>query len=168
MARRKISNISIDGATIGFRNFSGKEGKFNTEGNRNFSVFLTSELAHELLQDGWNVRWLTPKNEDEEPQGILQVKVGYGNYPPKIVLVGKGNALTAVSEETVHILDWAEIAHVDLIIRPYEYDVNGKQGIKAYLKTMYVVIAPDIFADRYTATPDSAQACIMQEDGSCI
>lgn len=151
-----ISNISIENAQIGFRNFSGKEGKYNAEGNRNFGVFLETELAHQLEADGWNVRWLNPRDPEDDPQGFLQVKVGFGNYPPKIVLISNGRK-SELNEENVHLLDWAEIDSVDLIIRPYAYNVNGKEGIKAYLKTMYTVLATDHFAEKYEFTPDTAQ-----------
>lgn len=153
-------NISIGNARIGFRNFSGKEGKFNPEGNRNFCVFLEYDLAKTLERDGWNVRWLKPRDEGEREQGYLQVKVSYENIPPKIIVISsKGKTL--LDAESVGILDWAEIANVDLIIRPYNWVIqqgtkNEKSGVKAYIKSMYVTIVEDEFEKKYFDTPDSA------------
>lgn len=150
-------NIIIENARIGFRNFSGKEGKFNPPGRRNFCLFLESDLAHKLQNDGWNVRYLQPRDPDDEPQAYIQVAVNFDNIPPKIVLVTK-NSKTTLNEEEVNILDWAEIKNVDITVRPYNWEVNGKHGVKAYVKTMYVTIVEDDFANKYNDVPDSAYA----------
>jgi hypothetical protein len=170
-------NIAIEDAQIGFRNFSGKAGQYNAEGNRNFCVFLEADLGHKLEEDGWNVRWLQPKDESEDMKPYLQVAVSYANKPPKMLLISsKGQNL--LNEDTVNILDWAEIKSVDLIITPYNWTIqkgtkNEKSGVKAYIKSMYVTIAEDEFEQKYYNAPDSAtdsiggcgncEAC----DGSC-
>lgn len=157
------NNIVIENAQIGFRNFSGNAGKFNPAGRRNFCVFLEQELGKVLENDGWNVRWLQPKDEAEDPRPYLQVSVSYDNIPPKIVLVTK-KGKTILDDTSVNILDWAEISSVDIIIRPYNWEVSGKGGVKAYVKSMYVTIVEDEFESKYYDVPDSAVNTIKNQD----
>lgn len=159
------NNIVIENAKIGFRNFSGNAGKFNPAGRKNFCVFLDQELGKVLEQDGWNIRWLQPKDEGDDPKPYLQVAVNFDNVPPKIVLVTK-KAKTVLDETSVNILDWAEIESVDLIIRPYNWEVSGKSGVKAYVKSMYVTIVEDEFESKYYDTPDSAINTMKDSDGN--
>lgn len=148
------STITIENARIGFRNFTGKESQFNRAGSRNFCIFLEPELATTLENDGWNVKFLEPRDPDEDKQAYLPVEVKYLNYPPKITIItGAGSQI--LDEDTVNILDWAEIEHVDLIVRPYNWELNGKFGVKAYLKTMYVTIIEDELAKKYRNVPVS-------------
>lgn len=145
--------FSIENAKIVFRNFSGKEGKFNPAGRRNFSVLLAPDFAQQLLAQGWNVKFLNPREDDDIPQAHLSVRVAYNAYPPKIILI-TSRGKTVLNEEDVNILDWAEIANVDLIIRPYTWEVQGKQGISAYLKAAYITIVEDEFERKYADCPD--------------
>ena len=161
MARKKEatplevnSNITVENARIGFRNFTGKEGQFNRPGSRNFCIFLEPELATTLETDGWNVKFLKPRDPDEDAQAYLPVEVKYLAYPPKIMLITEGGR-QYLDEDTVNILDWAEIETVDLIIRPYNWELNGKTGVKAYLKTMYATIVEDELAAKYQDVPVS-------------
>jgi hypothetical protein len=153
------NNIVIEDARIGFRNFSGKEGRFNPAGRRNFCVFLDFSLGRLLEADGWNVRWLEPKDLGDEKQPYLQVTVSYDNIPPKIVLI-TNRGKTLLDAESINILDFAEIDNIDLIIRPYNWDVNGKTGVKAYVSKMYITIAEDEFEKKYYDVPDSASDAI--------
>ena len=148
-------NITIDNARLIFRNFAGKEDQFNQEGNRNFSVLLDEKTAEVLTDDGWVVKWLRPREEGDAPQAYLTVAVKYHGRsgtkvrPPKIVLISsKGR--NALHEQEVELLDWADIEKVDLIVRPHDWNVNGKSGVKAYLKTMFVTIREDELEMRYS------------------
>lgn len=119
-------NLMIENARIIFRNFSGKEGKFNREGDRSFCVILNDpEVCESAINGGYNVRTLKPREEGDEPARYISVNVKYGAIPPKIYLITRGTK-TLLDESSVSSLDYADIAHADLIIRPYNWSVNGR------------------------------------------
>lgn len=148
--------VLIEGARIIFRNFTGVEGQYNREGDRNFAVLLDEEIAQAMAEDGWNIKYLRPREGDEgaEPQAYVQVSVSYENRPPRIMMItSKGR--TELPEDLVSILDDADIENVDLIIRPYNWSVGGRGGVKAYLKKMYVTIREDELDMKYSEIPDA-------------
>lgn len=148
-----ITAVGIESARIIFRNFAGKETQFNAEGNRNFCVIIDPDIVDTLRADGWNIKTLMPKDPNDAPAYYLQVAVSYKNIPPKIFLISKGKK-QLLNELNINILDWAEIANADVIIRPYIWKVGGRTGVKAYVKTMYITIAEDEFASKYQDVPE--------------
>lgn len=147
------NNLILKGATIISRNFEGRaEPPYTPAGKRQFTVRLPYELAENLLNDGWNVKIKQP-DPDEEPVGYLNVAVSYGGKtPPKIIQITQRNGrdfATPMNENTIKLIDSAEIENVNLEIRPYNWEMNGKTGTKAYLKTMYFTLIEDVFAAEY-------------------
>jgi len=141
-------NVTMEGVRIIFRNFSGKEGQYNREGDRNFAVLLDPKTADRMSQDGWNVKVLQPREEGDEPQPYLTVAVNFKGRPPRVVMI-TSRGRTNLDEDSVGALDWAEILNVDLIVRPYEWAVSGKTGVKAYLQSIYVTIQEDPLELKY-------------------
>jgi hypothetical protein len=150
--------VLIEDARMVFRNFSGREGQYNREGDRNFCVLLDHDVAAQMAKDGWNIKALKAKEEGDEEQPYLQVSVNFKGRPPQVVQI-TSRGRTTLNEDQVEILDWVDIAHVDMIFRPYEWNVNGKTGIKAYLKSLYVTIEEDALDQKY-ANVDDAHAPI--------
>lgn len=145
------NTVVMEGVRIIFRNFSGKEGQYNREGDRNFAVLLDDAVANAMAEDNWNVKWLKPREGDEEetPQAYLPVSVNFKGRPPRIVLITT-RGRTNLDEGSVEMLDWADIINIDLIVRPYEWTVNDKSGIKAYLQSIYVTIEEDQLEMKYS------------------
>ena len=144
----------MENARLIFRNFEGREEKYNRKGDRNFGLIIEDpEVAQQLAEDGWNIKELTPKNNDDyddTPEVIywLPVTVRFDNVPPKVMLVTRRKK-TKLNEENINTVDYANIAKVDLTVTPYDWEVNGKSGTKAYLQTAYITINEDEFADKY-------------------
>ena len=166
---RTYEPVTIRNARIFKSNFSGKEiPPYNPEGRRNFCVFIDDiKVAEDMEKDGWNIRWLKPRNEEDERKAFLSIAVNFNNRPPKIVLItSKGE--TRIGEDEVGMLDWAEKEQVDITINPRYWDDTGRQRVKAYLRTMKVKIYEDELEleidDMYSNAPAGAMDAVT-EDG---
>ena len=141
------SILQIDDAKIIYRNFAGVGSKFNREGDRNFAVLIEDEaLAEQLTNDGWNVKIKLPRDEDDSPFMYLPVKVKFNERGPSAYLK-IGRNMTRLDEESIACLDKINILSVDLDIRPFDWEVNGKVGRTAYLQAIRVTQDVDRFAE---------------------
>lgn len=137
--------LQVDDARIIFRNFRGEGSKFNREGDRNFALLIDDQgVADALIKEGWNVRIKPPREEGDSPFMYLPVKVKFSEYGPRVYL-RSGNATNRLDEESIDCLDNIDILGVDLDIRPYDWEVQGKTGRTAYLQSICVTQEVDRF-----------------------
>ena len=140
--------LQIDDARIIYRNFAGEATKFNRKGNRNFAVVIPDqETADALIEQGWNVK-VKRRGEDEDPFMFLPVKVKFNDRGP-VVYLRTGTRRNRLDEESICCIDDIDIESVDLDIRPYDWDVNGKQGRTAYLQGAEIYQRLDRFTARF-------------------
>ena len=134
----RINNIVVENAHITFRHFSGKEDDMHREGERDFTIIIYDpEQAASLMADGWNLK---EKESSREPGSVywtLKVAVRFDNVPPMVRLFS-GKSRVKLDEGSIGILDQIEFETVDVVITPYHWVMGNKDGIKAYLKSMYV------------------------------
>ena len=147
----KNGMVLVDDARIIYKNFAGKGDKFNREGDRKFSLLITSqEVADAFIDQGYNVKIKAPRDEDDTPFMYLEVKVKFNNRGP-VAYLKSGANVRMLDEDTIEILDNIAIDSVDMDIRPYDWEANGKTGRAAYLQSIHVTQKIfDRFADRYS------------------
>ncbi len=164
MEKRKnliLENVEILPAP--FRNFSGKQTKYNAEGDRNFCVVIPPDLAEMLSKDDWTVKVLNKRSDDEEDRYYIKVKVRFNsNRKPKIVQITSGGK-TLLDEESVENLDWADIVSADISINPYESNVRGEHYVSGYLKSLFVTIDEDELDKKYSDVIAASEEVVDEE-----
>lgn len=154
----KIDNRVFENAKIMFRNFGGRAGMFNEEGERSFLLYLDPEKAEDMRAEGWNIKKMKPREEGDIPQDYVSVAVEFDKgRPPRIVIITdltkKRTEVTGDDVEMLMQLDYANLVNVDLSLNPYEWTVRENTGIKAYLKTAYITIEEDALELKYAEDP---------------
>lgn len=147
--------LQINDAQIKYRNFTGVGDRYNREGDRNFALIISSEEIKDALLDdvneygaAWNVK-IKQREEGDDPDMYMNVKVKFTAFGPNIYLKSGDAAPVRLDEDSVECLDHIDIASVDLDIRAYDDQINGRGFRSAYLQSIYVV--QDFSRDRFAA-----------------
>lgn len=153
-ARRREKTLKIEGTRIVFRpNFAGLKEKFNKEGDRYFNVAIPPEDVDQLVEDGWNVKEWTGREEGDETEYFIKVNVSFRFKPPRLVLI-TSRGRVPLDEETCDLLDWQDYEFIDVILSASFYNINGRSGLSAYLKTGMFVILEDELEQKYSHLPE--------------
>ena len=142
--------LQFDDVSITYKNFSGVGGPYNREGDRSFSIIIPDEdTARDLLDMGWKVKIKEPREEGDMPFIHMPVKVKFNGRGP-IIYLKSGPERRQLTEDEVGILDRISIKHIDLDVRPYDWDrPDGSNGRTTYLAAMYVEQEIDRFYQRF-------------------
>lgn len=145
---KRLPPLQVRNAKLRFMNFAGVAKKYNAKGLRNFHIVLDNDDAKNLERDGWNVRWHEPKNEGDQTWASIKVAVRFDHFPPRVLMIFKGQKVL-LDEETIGMLDSAEIVTADIIVTASPYTVDGKSGYKAYLQKGFFTLSDDDLEAQY-------------------
>jgi hypothetical protein len=154
----QLPPLVLQDRAIIYRNFAGAPDRFNPKGgNRTFSVILEVEEGERMKEDGWNVKFREPREEGDPPIATLKVNVKYGGRgrPPRVVLITEGKSKTDIDESLIASLDWADVVKADVQVRAWHYDINGSQGVAAYLTALWLTIREDVLEAKYSDIPEA-------------
>lgn len=146
-------NLKFDGLEFAYRtNFSGADPQgYNQKHERYFDIKLSEEEANALIDEGWNVS--TNAKDPDNPIYSLRAFIRFDVIPPSVWQITSKRRVK-LNENTISGLDRANIKHVDVIIRPYNWKNNGRIGTKAMVEELYVVIEESEFFERYADIPE--------------
>lgn len=152
MNKPKGEALILDEVRILFPNFSGTPGPYNQSGMKNFNAVISEEIAAQLEHEGWNVKKLAARDETETDAYYININVSYQKRPPQIVLVS-GDKKTFLDEESIKLLDNADVVYADLVINPNwsASPTRPQGGWKGYLSVGYFTVRPSTnpFFDKY-------------------
>lgn len=151
---RELPDLIIEDLEFVYRpNFSGAVERYNKEGNRYFNAKINPEIAEALARDGWNIKWTKPGENHPSPnefvpEPFVVVTVGYKFRPPTVVLIRDGRQ-TAITENTIALLDSTEFENIDVAIRGVYWENDQGSGYKAWLKSFYGTVKMDDLDRKY-------------------
>jgi hypothetical protein len=160
MTKRVTEEIKLEGIRLLWPNFAGEKRQFNENGERNFGIELDEESADYYAGLGWPVKEREKADEEGAMHKLyhLPVKVNMeGKRPPSLFLISRTfddqPRRTKLDEDTVEILDSLRFSDVDVILSPYNWKYNGREGVAAYLKTGFFVLLQDDLERKYAHIP---------------
>ena len=142
----------IRDAKMIWMNFAGKEGQFNPEGRRNFNLVLDEESAKAFEKDGFLVKYHEPRDPDDVGDYTLKVNVNFKGYKPPEIWIKNNHGNAQLNEDSVQILDWANIQELYVVVNPHVY----KDSKTAYLDKLLATIQESEYESKFFDTPDSA------------
>lgn len=146
-------------------NFAGdpnNDPRFHSTARQGNIIIPDPNLAHELMDEGFNVKETRPRpgyEEEFEPQYFIAVKLSYnGRRPPKVYLVSGDAVPVLLDEDSVCEIDRLQenrsVANVNCLCNVYHNEDRDTKSL--YINVMYVeqLIDDDPYAARYARHDD--------------
>ena len=159
MANNEIKFEDVKILAGSFRNFSRKRDRFGND-KMNFNFAIDPETAERMKEDGFNVRSIASRDEDEEPTYFAKVNVNFeSNWPPTVTMItkkdGRNIGKVELNATSIANLDYADIISADIWVNAYKRDDNAKKSM--YLRKMYVFCEDTPIDDKYNVEYDDTE-----------
>lgn len=158
----RTPNLTLEHVKIAKKNFRGiNHNGYNAQNKKTFWVILDPERfdIQAMQAQGWNVReiYRDEEHQDEPVMYRLEVEMKWDRKPPTITQVIKEDGKirkVPLTEKAAECLDTSKVTEAILEIgHGSTYSINGKTGIKAYLRRGYFETEVDPW-DKYYADED--------------
>ena len=158
---------AFEGVRLIFKNFKGERSKYNKEGSRSFNIALDHELAAELVELGYNVKYpkpnpdIDPEQDNRLPRLEVTVSSDHDFIKPNVrIFMVDGDNITRIPNDDltqIDMLDSMALGECDIQVNPYRWVLDEgtdyeRSGIKCYLANAYLTIDNrhvDAFASKY-------------------
>lgn len=154
MANNRDEEILMEDVEIKWRNFAGNVTEFNKLGYNLFTIVVPDNIdVDQMIKDGWNIKWKPVDRQDPDAGEwpSLEIRVNMDSkYPPKVVMRSEQTKKrTFLTKDLLVELDSADIVKCDIMVGPNHYNINGKKGIRAYLRSMWATVHEDPLDMKY-------------------
>ena len=158
---------AFEGVRLIFKNFKGERSTYNTEGSRSFHISIDSELAAELVELGYNVKYpkpnpeIDPEQDTRLPRLEITVSSDHDFIKPNVrIFMVDGDNITRIPNndlKQIDMLDSMALGECDIQVNPSRWVMDKgtsyeRSGIKCYLANVYLTIDKryvDVFASKY-------------------
>jgi len=162
--RRGFVIDEIVDSEVRARNFGGVEKKsgnrtVNTEGRRNFLLYITEEIAEQLKEFGCEVKYTTPRDENDVARPFVSMNISYYLKPVEAHLIANG-VDTLLDEDHLYQLNDFEFKNLGLVVELGKEKVhqNGVRYIPMFASQIWAEITPSYFGTRYAYLNNQGQA----------
>lgn len=146
---RKLDDVRIKNTKFIWKtNFSGLVNDCNEHGYRRFNIEIPEEIALDMQEEGWPVRYKPRKKGGDEMVYVMDCRVRFDKFPPDIYMM-VDNKKIRLTESSIGRLDGKRTGRVDVVLNPYYYNKMNNSGYTAYVKKMMVEVIQDDFERDY-------------------